>query len=236
MAAAALAAAGPDWASIMTAIGTVAVAMAAVGIALWSDKRTDNRIRDEREFAKSQLQAEISAAGNRLKAQQEYSASQLREERQREQDAEQLAEAYLVQVSLGVSGPRRDPVLDDPSVQNLRQLAAVVVNRGRYAITGIEARFLICDVLSESRKSFIRRGGLDDVPEELRTELAEQVNPTRALSSRDVGMRFDLVYPVNVTNVQDASVIIRFTDRWGSRWEHRSGEVRKIAEDEDWKP
>ncbi len=32
-----VAAAGPDWASIMTAIGTVAVAIVAVGIAIWSE-------------------------------------------------------------------------------------------------------------------------------------------------------------------------------------------------------
>jgi len=27
-----------------------------------------------------------------------------------------------------------------------------------------------------------------------------------------------------------------WTDRWGQRWEHKKGEVRKIADGEQWNP
>jgi hypothetical protein len=30
--------------------------------------------------------------------------------------------------------------------------------------------------------------------------------------------------------------IVRWTDRWGTCWEHRKGEVRQIKECEEWKP
>ena len=30
--------------------------------------------------------------------------------------------------------------------------------------------------------------------------------------------------------------IIRWTDRWGTRWEHKLGQVRPIAAEEPWEP
>ena len=30
--------------------------------------------------------------------------------------------------------------------------------------------------------------------------------------------------------------LVRWTDRWGARWEHRLGEVRQIRDDQDWAP
>ncbi len=30
--------------------------------------------------------------------------------------------------------------------------------------------------------------------------------------------------------------IVRWTDRWGTRWEHRNNEVRQVDEDEEWTP
>ncbi len=49
---------GPDWASIMTAFGTVAAAVAAVGIALWVDWRSGVRIRAEHDRGDRLLAAE----------------------------------------------------------------------------------------------------------------------------------------------------------------------------------
>ena len=59
-------ASGPDWASILTAVGTVAAAVAAVSIALWTDKRSAQRIatehqrsdrllEDERAYSRAQI-------------------------------------------------------------------------------------------------------------------------------------------------------------------------------------
>jgi hypothetical protein len=56
---------GPDWATIMTAFGTVAAAGAALWIALWSDRRTVRRIRAERQIAQDREQrAEGGRAGS----------------------------------------------------------------------------------------------------------------------------------------------------------------------------
>jgi hypothetical protein len=40
-----------DWTTYFTAIGTVAAATAAVGIAWWGDRRTGTRLRQERQEA-----------------------------------------------------------------------------------------------------------------------------------------------------------------------------------------
>jgi len=70
---------GPDWASIVTAIGTVLVAIVAVGIALWSEWRTGKRLADERAFSRAQIEEERRIARN----------------------GEQFSEAYAVQVTVG---------------------------------------------------------------------------------------------------------------------------------------
>jgi hypothetical protein len=31
-------------------------------------------------------------------------------------------------------------------------------------------------------------------------------------------------------------VIVRWTDRWGTRWENKNGEVNQIDKDADWMP
>jgi hypothetical protein len=30
--------------------------------------------------------------------------------------------------------------------------------------------------------------------------------------------------------------VVRWTDRWGSRWEHKQGDVRQIGESAIWEP
>jgi hypothetical protein len=76
----------------LTAIGTVAVAVAAVGIAIWGERRTDGRIKDERkrsdeliaaEHARAdrQLAEERALADERLADQLAHSDAQLAEER-----------------------------------------------------------------------------------------------------------------------------------------------------------
>lgn len=96
----------------MTAIGTVAAAVAAVGIALWSDWRT---------------------------------RAQLAEERRLALEREQIAEAYRVQVvsaytDVTVGGSAGRSADRDRSV---RRIGAMVVNHGRYTVTGVEAQFVL---------------------------------------------------------------------------------------------
>jgi len=51
-------AAGPDWASATTAIGTVAVAVVAVGVALFAERRAGFRLREEQKRSDDRLAQE----------------------------------------------------------------------------------------------------------------------------------------------------------------------------------
>lgn len=123
---------GPDWASIMTAFGTVGAVAAALGIAISSERRTDTRLTAQREHSDRQLREERDRADARLQAERDTARAR-----------EQLAEAYAVQVT--VAADRREVSrLDNPWVDAgdwQEAPAAVVVNEGRYTITGIETRF-----------------------------------------------------------------------------------------------
>ena len=76
-----------DW---LTAVGTVAVAIAAVGVAFFAEWRAGVRVADERDHAAKVLADERAAADDRL-------GRQLDQAREREQ----FDEAYAVQVVLG---------------------------------------------------------------------------------------------------------------------------------------
>ncbi len=125
---------GPDWASIVTAIGTVLVAIVAVGIALWSEWRTGKRLADERAFSRAQIEEERRIARN----------------------GEQFSEAYAVQVVLG----ERSTGEPGERSASASRLGAIVINHGRYAITGIEAQLR----LGSSNPSLVSFTGRERVP------------------------------------------------------------------------
>jgi hypothetical protein len=85
-------AAGPDWASATTAIGTVAVAVVAVGVAFFADlrarrrlreerKRSDDLLSEERALHAKEIAEERALASQRLRDQFAHSDAQLAEER-----------------------------------------------------------------------------------------------------------------------------------------------------------
>jgi hypothetical protein len=85
-------AAGPDWANATTAIGTVAVATVAVGVALFTEwraglrlweehKRSDDQLAEERALHAKEIAEERALAGKRLAEQLVHSDAQLAEER-----------------------------------------------------------------------------------------------------------------------------------------------------------
>jgi len=98
-----------DW---LTAVGTVAVALVAVGVALFAEwrasvrvqaerSRSDQVLADERARSDQVLADERAAADKRLKSQQEHSDRQFHAAQTRSQETEQYTEAYAVQVTVG---------------------------------------------------------------------------------------------------------------------------------------
>jgi hypothetical protein len=74
-------AAGTDWASATTAIGTVAVAVVAVGVAIFAEWRAGMRLREERALHAKEIAEERALADKRLAEQSAHSDAQLAEER-----------------------------------------------------------------------------------------------------------------------------------------------------------
>jgi len=196
------AAGGPSWPDIMTAFGTVAAALAAVGIAIWSHGDTSRRIADERRVAR---------------------------------DRDQLAEAYRVQVVLGEHSPGGEPNQYGDLDGSVKRLAVMVVNRGSYTITGIEAVFSYDGQRLENPTGYRRLSGFGNVRERLRHGWSPSSERAMhgVLAPWDAGIRFESD-EVNVQILKSPYPLVRWTDRWGAQWEHRRGEVRRIRDDEPW--
>jgi hypothetical protein len=217
---------GPDWATIMTAFGTVGAVVVALGIAIWSERRTDKRLSAERTRSDEQLADERA-----------FSRAQIAEERQIARDREQFAEAYQVQVVLG---ERSTGELGKRAAAPSR-LGAIVINHGRYTITGVEARIRLASGGGPSLILFAgseRVPGTKDLDPRLRngmSGLLEGLMYGDRITPWDVGLCF-WSDPVPPAQVSGAYPVVRWTDRWGSRWEHRQGEVRQSRDGEEWVP
>jgi hypothetical protein len=215
-----------DVATWLTAIGTLAVAVAAVWIALWSEQRTDRRVAEERKHGEEQLRAERAHGDERLE-----------KERQHVQDREQLSEAYAVQVA--AARMEGEPIAHDAhgDVAESEQIPVVVViNHGRYTITRTEAQFCLNgNLATPHRREYL--SSVNNLPPMLPPG---QYRPLQGpeggvLTPADIGLRFvgNVTVPLFMTG---AYPLVRWTDQWGTRWEHRNGQVRKVADDEPWKP
>jgi hypothetical protein len=227
----------------MTAFGTVGAVIAAVGIALWAEWRAARRIREERERADRMLEEERARSDRLLQEEREHGRAQIEEERRIALERERLAEAYAVQVintraSATAAHWHADP--DDP----LTRPAAVVVNRGHYAITKVDAKFSNGE--SSHRVVETRHlSALIRLPKELRglnkelqgsddefTPWPDDFNVV-ILTPRDPGLQ--LIGPALPTSRSlYVYPLVRWTDRWGMRWEHRRGEVRQVRDDQEW--
>lgn len=219
-------ASGPDWASIVTAIGTVLVAIVAVGIALWSEWRADKRLTAQREHNDNQLADERA-----------LSRAQIEEERQVAHDREQLSEAYAVQVVLG----ERSTGEPGERAAVASRLGAIVINHGRYTITGIEAQLRLGSGSNPSLVPFTGRErvpGTRDLDARLRngmSGLLEGLTHADRLTPWDVGLRF-WSDPVPAAQLSGAFPVVRWIDRWGTSWEHRRGDVQRVPYGEPWVP
>lgn len=112
----------------------------------------------------------------------------------------------------------------------------MVVNGGHYTITGIEARFCYPESghVAE-RRTAQRVSSIGNLPATLGEGLFLLTSDLESsvLTPADVGVRYyggfaepgarPQVYP-----------LVRWTDQWGTRWEHRRGEVRQVQPGDPW--
>jgi hypothetical protein len=249
----------------LTAIGTIAVALVAVGVALWGDRQTakrvqaehdraDRRLADERtrhdhELASErdrrdkELADERAHSARQLEAAQTFSRNQIAEEHRLSQEREQLAYAHAIQVVRAehqAPAPARAAAGSSGNM-GTRVLTAIVVNHGNYTIVRVECQFhlgasgnvsyVVADK-TEWMSGYYQleerlRAGLDGPPDH---------NPyMTTLAPWGIGIRFQ-TDRVAAKFAPGWYPVVRWTDRWGTRWEHKLGEVRQIDESAIWEP
>jgi len=221
---------GPDWATIMTAFGTVGAVMAAVGIAIWSEWRTAKRLADEH-----------ARSGRQLAEERAFSATRIEEERNLAREREQLAEAYAVQVTAGTLRGEQPDRRENPWIDigdRPEAPAVLVINRGHYAIAGVEVRFFY---ESTGHVAEPRSIGLFPSESAIPPLLTDGLSGLRSaaggvLTPWDDGMRFIGDFGSPGYGLPDLHPIVRWTDRWGTRWEYRLGEVRLVDGHAPWSP
>ena len=211
---------GTSWTDIMTAFGTVGAVVAAVSIALWAEWRSGER-----------LTAEHKHSDQQLKEERERSGAQIEEERRVAREREQAAEAHAVQVAM---------VTTEPDEQHIRYVAAIVVNHGAFTIRRVEAQFRLPGQNTSlvSPRYHERVPGTDNLNEKLLLGMSGRLEGLvrgDVVSPWDIGMRFE-ADPMDTGQAVGAYPVVRWTDRWGTRWEHRLGEVRQVGDDEPWSP
>lgn len=222
---------GPDWATIMTAFGTVGAVIAAVGIALWAEWRTGKRLAAEHARSDRQLQEERA-----------LSATQIGEERHIARNREQLAEAYAVQVVMGDrNAGQRDTGIIGQMSPELKRVAAIIINHGAYTIMGVEAQLRLSAGSNPRLVSFDkseRVSGMVELDKELRSGMyggLEAALHADRLSPWDRGIRFE-TGAMPTEHLAGAYPVVRWADRWGTCWEHRLGDVQQVDDGEPWVP
>jgi hypothetical protein len=254
----------------LTALGTIAVAVTAVGIAIWNDRRTDARIRDEQErsdrriaaerawadhrlaeeraladkrladqlaHSDAQLAAERAAADARLKEELAHADERLTDEHRIAREREQWAEAYAVEVTAAQMSPEAwgSRVTTQPDVP-IACPVAIVVNRGHYAITDVYAQFRAGTggLMAYGRtEHFSSWWGLFGEIKSGVSSPERNLSPT-TLTPADAGLRFS-EDARTIRDLAGSYPVVRWRDRWGTRWESRQGVVRQVVEGEDWR-
>ena len=209
---------GPGVTDILTAVGTVGAVIVAVWIALWTEWRSDKRIKSERE-----------RSDGLLAEQREHERAALEEERRLALEREQEAAANAVQVALVADGPGDD---------HTWMLAVLVVNHSPFVITGVDARFHTIGqhlIDPDMREKVPGSHRLDFKLVQGMSGLAEALADTGTLGPWDDGIRFQSG-SLDTSQAAGAYPVARWTDRWGVRWEYLRGEVRRIKADEPWVP
>jgi hypothetical protein len=209
-----------------TVVGTVVVvAVAAVVLALRS-ARPERRMAARRQRGRDLTTAKPARAATLLAEERAPAGAQLAAGRQPARDQEQLTEAQAVQVVVwDMAAAQPDPVAGEPEEQ-VRCLVGFVVNRGKFTITGVEARFRCAGSQAGPGTGQRVPGWLSADP----LGPPDDELPAARLAPWDAGLRF-VSDPVGEQHLAGAYVIARWTDWRGTRWEHRHGQVRQVTGD-----
>lgn len=222
----------PDWATIMTAFGTVAAVIAAAWIAIASSRKTTKLVAKERIEADRRLNRQLEHSDEQLRQQHEEADKRLLEQFVRTDELEQRSEAAAVEV---IGYRLKSGVRDLPESQNPSGRPAVlVINKGKYAITNLAVR------LSPDGRSIIelwRSKNLvdlsavpnhwtEDVTGLLGDVYGGTIAPGGAMRFEGEEMAGDVL--------RTAFAIVRWNDRWEATWEHRKGQVYQTHMQADW--
>jgi hypothetical protein len=241
-----LAAGTPLWPGEWTGVGTVLLAvvtvcavLSTIAITRQDRKRADKRFASEQARHETEVAEERQLADARLKTQHDQSEEQFRTEQWRMTEREQYTEAYAVQVTVGELTTATGPTdaYGDSGEATAKRLAALVVNRGQYAITRVTAQFSP-DGRSLTSPSRVVRipASFESLPKELRGNfgpLQDKRGHGDTLAPWDAGMRFESD-DVGVRHVAGPYFVVRWVDRWGTNWEHKHGAVTPITEGQPW--
>jgi hypothetical protein len=114
---------------------------------------------------------------------------------------------------------------------------AIVVDRGHYAIIRLEAQICLNNNNMTSYGRTEHFTSWSTIPQLMTEGLSGGGRDIylSTLTPYDLGMRYSNDATV-VRHLIGSYPIVRWTDRWGMRWEHKRGEVRQIKEGEQWLP
>jgi hypothetical protein len=149
----------------------------------------------------------------------------LEKERQLRQERDQWAEAYLVQVILRMKFR---------AGEGRRRLVAYVVNHGGQTITEVHAQFILDGKIVEKSPN------LTPIPDQrvpalpIVTRMSGKYLPVTSgnkITPFDAGLEF-ATDQFDEQQVKKPGVIVGWTDRWGTRWENRDGQVLRLDGDD----
>lgn len=246
-------ASGPDWATIMTAFGTVGAVIAAVGIAIGSSFATKKLVADERVEADRRLREQLEHSDEQLRKQQQHSDQQLQEERtaaderlqkqlHEAEKLEQRSQAAAVEVLAFFSAKPGENVISDP--QNPSGVPVViVVNRGKYAITDLDARLspdgrIVTAFSMRQNLVSMRQNAVDPavLPQHWTRDVLGRLGEVYlGTIAPGAAMRFE-DDAVLVSTLRTSYPIIRWRDHWQGCWEYNKGQVYPCDVQSEWLP
>jgi hypothetical protein len=117
-----------------------------------------------------------------------------------------------------------------------RKLAVMIVNRSSSTITRVEAQFC----LGNSMIPYHRLSGSPASGRYRKCSVPDTGHRPSArcggvLTPFDTGIRFE-TDGIHERSLAGPYPVVRWTDRWGTTWEHKRGVARPVRDDEPWEP